>query len=113
METDPLIGHDHERDALRDRRININDDIDVAPKTKCSWKSTLIVLIILAIAGLLLAVFLPHRLKSYDNQDSIFGGMYTVALNSDYNVNNHYTSDITCPDGYSAKIGINSAPSKK
>ena len=44
---------------------------------------------------------LPQHFSAFDHTQSIFGGMYSVAHNEEYNVANHYTNDITCPDGYS------------
>ena len=129
METTPLIPRQKidptptpTYETLRDREIAISDDeydetktMDELlmneddedddtqnPKKKWTWRHSLCIWVIIIVAGLLCAVFLPPLFNTVDDTPSLFGGMYSVAHNQEYNVNNHYTSDITCPSGYYA-----------
>lgn len=101
-----LTGEGPNYGSIRTREVFDNTDTNIPIKKKCTWKHVLGILIIIVITGICLAVFLPGPLANLKDTPSIFGGMYSVAYNEKYNVINHYTKDLSCPDGYSSHIGL-------
>mmetsp|Transcript_46322 Transcript_46322/g.74279 ORF Transcript_46322/g.74279 Transcript_46322/m.74279 type:complete len:286 (+) Transcript_46322:19-876(+) len=100
LETGPLLPETADYDTLRCRERMDATHHAPSPNKWTFMRCGGMFLVAIIVAGICLAVFLPGPLAQLENP-SIFGGMFSISDDERYNVNNHFTQDVSCPDGYS------------
>ena len=101
-QTNSLLGEQPRYGSVRNRDVYDKRDWSIPARARCSWKYIFILIAVIVIAGICVGIFMPRHRRGLE--ESIFGGMYSIAINSEYDVPNHYTQDMSCPDGYTAHI---------